>query len=74
MQIRFYGTQGCHLCDEARAMLEQTGVAHTYIDINDDDALYARYGMQIPVLSRMDGAELGWPFDLSALTRFLECQ
>lgn len=72
MQTRLYGTQGCHLCDEARTMLEQTGVAHTYIDINDDDALFARYGMQIPVLLRMDGAELGWPFDLSALKRFLE--
>ena len=73
MQLRLYGTQGCHLCDEARAMLEQTGAAYTYFDILDDDALFARYGMQIPVIMRTDGAELGWPFDIFALARFLEC-
>lgn len=74
MQIRLYGTQGCHLCDEARAMLEQTGVAYAYIDIIDDDGLFARLGMRIPVIMRIDGAELGWPFDIFALARFLECR
>ncbi len=72
MQIRLYGTQGCHLCDEARAKLEQTRIAYTYLDIIDDDGLFARYGMRIPVILRTDGAELGWPFNLSELMRFLE--
>ena len=33
------------------------------MDIADDDALMARYGLTIPVLRREDsGAELNWPF------------
>ncbi len=55
-------------------MLEQTGVAYAYIDIIDDDGLFARLGMRIPVIMRIDGAELGWPFDIFALARFLECR
>ena len=73
MQIRLYGTQGCHLCEEAKEILQRAGVDATYIDIVDDDELFARYGMRIPVIMRTDGTELGWPFDIFALVRFLEC-
>ena len=71
MQIRLYGAQGCHLCEEAKEILQRAGVDATYIDIVDDDELFARYGMRIPVIMRTDGAELGWPFDVSTVMPFL---
>jgi len=41
-------------------------------DIAEDEAWTDRYGTRIPVLRRLaDGRELGWPFDLAALHRFI---
>lgn len=40
-------------------------------DIAGDDALEARYGTSIPVLSCSDGSELCWPFDNDKVIEFL---
>jgi hypothetical protein len=41
------------------------------VDIDDDAALVARYGLRIPVLRRPDsGDELFYPFDEERLMRF----
>jgi glutaredoxin len=67
-----YGTEFCHLCEDAEAVLSGIGIAVEYIDIADDDELLEKYGTRIPVLRRDDtGVELGWPFDAQAVTRFL---
>jgi hypothetical protein len=62
------GTRGCHLCDDAEALLRQVAVARSlqweYRDIALDEALVCRYGERIPVLLLPDGRELGWPFSL----------
>ena len=73
VEIKLYGTGFCHLCDGAAAILRGLGIDADYIDIaNGDDELLESYGMRIPVLKRMDtGAELGWPFDTTAVLRFL---
>jgi glutaredoxin len=72
MNIKLYGTAYCHLCDEAEAILRESGIAADYVDIADDDELLEKYGIRIPVLKRVDtGAELGWPFDAEAVSRFL---
>ena len=43
------------------------------IEIADDKALLAEYGLQIPVLKRVDtNAELNWPFNLVDITVFLD--
>lgn len=68
-----YGTEFCHLCDEAKAILRESGIEADYVDIADNDELLETYGIRIPVLKRMDnGVELGWPFDSVAVSRFLE--
>ena len=73
MDIKLYGTEFCHLCEEAEDVLQALGVAAEYVDIADDDALVEKYGVRIPVLQRMDtGAELGWPFDAAGVAGFLE--
>lgn len=66
-----YGTSACHLCELAAALLDAAGLVYEEVDISEDDALFERYGVTIPVLRRTDGMELNWPFDEEALTRFL---
>jgi glutaredoxin len=52
-----YGRPGCHLCDDARAVLERIGHPFDEIDIEADDELLARYLERIPVVA-LDGAEV----------------
>lgn len=71
-----YGTPGCHLCDEAQALLETAARSRRfgwrYVDIALDDALVDRYGTRIPVLQdARDGRELQWPFGLLDLMRWV---
>jgi glutaredoxin len=54
MLVILYGTEFCHLCDEAEAILVETGVGADFIDIVDDEALLEKYCTRIPVLQRMD--------------------
>ena len=59
--VTLYGRDGCHLCDEARAVLERMRAAQPFrleeIDIESDDALLRRYLERIPVIA-LDGEEL----------------
>ncbi len=78
LQLTLYGTSGCHLCEEAEALL---GEAHhpggesinlVSVDIADRDEWMARYGLRIPVLRHANtGRELDWPFGEADLESFL---
>jgi len=75
-ELTLYSTTGCHLCEEAEALLALalaagTGRPWQVVDIADDDALFQRYGWHIPVLRRADETELRWPFDADDLRAFL---
>jgi len=52
-----YGRPGCHLCDDARTVLERVGAPFAEVDITSDDALHAAYLERIPVVA-LDGVEL----------------
>ena len=52
-----YGRPGCHLCDDARAILQRVGAPFSEIDIERDDVLHARLLERIPVVT-LDGEEL----------------
>ena len=56
-RLVLYGRPGCHLCDDARAVLEAVGEPFDEIDIETDDALHAAYLERIPVVA-LDGVEL----------------
>jgi glutaredoxin len=56
-RITLYGRPGCHLCDDARAVLERVGEPFDEVDIESDDALFKRYLERIPVVA-IDGQEL----------------
>jgi len=71
-QIKLYGTNYCHLCDEAKTILQIVAVEFEYIDIADDNDLMARYGIRIPVVQKVGVAtELAWPFDRQSLVQWL---
>lgn len=52
-RITLIGKPGCHLCDDARAVVarvaEELGVGWSELDINQDEALAEQYWEQIPV-------------------------
>jgi len=72
-----YGTLGCHLCEQAEALLAplfDDTCQIECIDISEDDALLSRYALSIPVLRRLhDHAELKWPFNSEQAREFLGC-
>lgn len=60
-EVVLYGKPDCHLCDDARAVLErvQGELAFALVerDITQDDALHRAYLERIPVVT-IDGAEV----------------
>lgn len=66
---------GCHLCDEARQLVEriaaETGSPWDETDVDADPRLRAEYGDLVPVVL-VDGKELGyWRIEESRLRRAL---
>jgi glutaredoxin len=59
--VTLYGKPGCHLCDDAREVVERIRAEHPFelreVDISLDPALFREYGERIPVLE-LDGEEL----------------
>jgi len=57
-RLTLYERDGCHLCDEARVLLdEMLGTAgYARVDIEADDDLVLRYGFRIPVIG-LDGVD-----------------
>lgn len=71
--LRLYSTAGCHLCEQAQALVREVyGQAVPEYDVIDNEQWYQRYALHIPVLLRADGQELGWPFDAQQLRQFLD--
>ncbi|WP_405062396.1 glutaredoxin family protein [Kribbella sp. NBC_01505] len=74
-RVTLYGKPGCHLCDDARAIVEavcaEVGVEWTEVDITQDDALFVQYGEQIPV-TLVDGKQHDfWRVDPARLRKAL---
>jgi hypothetical protein len=76
MELLFFTTAQCHLCEVAEALLTNTPLPEPIpveaVDIAQSESLVNTYGERIPVLRRNDtGAELDWPFDQNQLLAFL---
>ena len=54
LSVRFLTREGCHLCDEARPVLEKVAkemnVSIREVDIDGDDELTKLYGLRVPVV------------------------
>ena len=59
-RVLLYSKPGCHLCEDARAVIElvcvSMGMSFEEVDITGDPDLMHRYGEQIPV-TFVDGAQ-----------------
>ncbi len=59
-RVTLYSRPGCHLCDDARAVIERVcddlGESYDEVDIDADEALGRRYGEEIPV-TLVDGKQ-----------------
>jgi hypothetical protein len=58
LRVILYERDGCHLCDEARILLDEMLGSDGYarVDIEADDALVVRYGFRVPVVG-LDGVD-----------------
>ena len=58
LRVTLYERDGCHLCDEARVLLDEmlgtSGYARVAIEADDD--LVLRYGFRVPVIG-LDGVD-----------------
>ena len=59
--VTLYSRVECHLCDDARVVLERVRARHAFrlveVDIERDPVLFKRYLERIPVVA-LDGEEL----------------
>jgi len=59
-RVTLYAKPGCHLCDDARTVIERVcadlGEEYDEISILDDPVLMERYGEEIPV-TLVDGRQ-----------------
>jgi glutaredoxin len=60
-EVTLYGKPGCHLCDDARGVVERVRAEHPFelkeVDVSLDPELNQAYGARIPVLE-VDGEEV----------------
>jgi glutaredoxin len=73
--VELLARDGCHLCDDARRLVERVtaaaGVRWTETDVDTDPGLRAEFGDLVPVV-RVDGKEIGyWRIDEARLRRAL---
>ena len=74
-RITFYTKPGCHLCDDARQVIEQVcaeaGTSYHEVDITTSAELWEAYGEEIPV-TFVDGRQHDfWRVDADRLRRAL---
>jgi glutaredoxin len=74
-RVTLYTRPGCHLCDDARAVVEavcaELGETFTEVDIDGSEELTRRYGEEIPV-TLVDGRQHDyWRVDPDRLRRAL---
>jgi glutaredoxin len=53
-RVVLYTRRGCHLCDDAKRLLEAHGLAPASVDIDADPALRKRFDTCVPVVE-IDG-------------------
>lgn len=75
-RLTLLGKPGCHLCDDARAIVAtvaaERGLEVEERDILQDEALLAQYAEEIPVLLIDDRVHAIWRIDADRLRRALD--
>ena len=50
MHVVIYTRNGCHLCEDAEALLNAQGISPQLIDVDADEALRERFNECVPVV------------------------
>jgi glutaredoxin len=66
-RLVLYSRPGCHLCDDARVVLQRIGEPFDEVDIDSDDELFKRYLERIPVVALGDEELFDFFVDEAAL-------
>ena len=74
--VTLIGRDGCHLCDDARAIVldvvsRHDGIAFCELSIDDDEDLANRYREEIPVVLIDNEVHNFWRIDADRLDRAL---
>ena len=72
--VVLYHAEGCHLCERARAVLEQTGVTFEEVDITGNPELEAAYREWLPVVEIGGERAFVYYVDEAALRRKIAAQ
>ena len=76
IEVIFYTKAGCHICEDARALLEEAAetieYALTEIDIRSDREVFERYRYRIPVMLINQETLLEGRIEEQELTRALQ--
>lgn len=72
--LTLYSRPGCHLCERLETELAPVIAGRAtleIVDISEDPALLARYGLRIPVLVGRDGELSGYPLQVDRVRSHL---
>jgi oligopeptidase A len=73
MRLLLLGTEGCHLCNEAQALLNKNNIVAETIDISEHEIWQTQFARLIPVLYDVETqCYLNWYFDSPALLSFIK--
>ena len=78
-KLKFFTTEGCHLCEQAGLILDELHDRCSFemeiVDIATEEDLVQKYGLSIPVLLNIENNEvLCWPFDRDGVVNLLDDQ
>jgi len=71
-RVILYTRKGCHLCDVAKQVLRDAGLAVDEVDIDQDPELQARYNEEVPVVFLNGKKAFKYRVDPTELRRRLE--
>jgi glutaredoxin-related protein len=67
-----FGTDGCHLCEEAQHLLHENHIQFQLIDIMQAQEWQEKYSLLIPVLvNTRTQQQLNWPFSEEQVREFV---
>jgi hypothetical protein len=67
-EFYLFGTQACHLCEEAAFLLTSMQIEFEFKDILEQADWQEKYSLSIPVLFHAKSqTQLDWPFDSVAV-------
>lgn len=73
MRLLLLGTDGCHLCDDAKTLLNDNNITVEYVDVALHEEWQNQFALLIPVLYHVETQRyLNWRFDSPALLSFIE--